>query len=183
MTVSPSRFGFTLIEVMVGLVLLSMIVMMVHSITSQISRANSAAATAMRTLDCSSNGRRWLKGAFLSSETGPDTGPFDGEPHRLSFDAWLQQPGGWFARRTIELEVEDSVFTARVGGDQSLRLRDSVGGVEFGYLLDQGGDSRWVGTWRSKLGTPSAVRITLERFGEDGNGDTDTLLFLLRARG
>lgn len=177
-----SRSGFTLVEVLVGLVLMSMIVMAVHALSSQIAGAAGAGQAAQQALDRRSNLRRWLKGTFLSCETGPDTAPFDGGRDRLSFDAWVQQPGGWSARRSIELSTRDNAFVATVGGD-IVPLADSVGGVEFGFLLEEGADTRWVGVWRSRLRAPRAVRIVIAPSPVATDPVPDTLLFLLGERG
>jgi prepilin-type N-terminal cleavage/methylation domain-containing protein len=175
-----SRSGFTLVEVLVGMVLMSMIILAVHMLSSQIAKAARAGQAAQQVLDRRSNLHRWLKGSFLSSDTGPS--PFDGGRDRLSFDAWLQQPGGWFARRSIELSAKDEAFIATVGGYR-VPLADSIGGVEFGYLLDEGGDARWVGVWRSRLRAPRAVRIVIVPTTGAADMAPDTLLFLLEERG
>lgn len=177
------RSGFTLVEMLVGMLLMSMIVLVVHSLATQIAAAARAGEAAQRALDREANPRRWLKAAFLSCETGPETAPFDGAPDSLSFDAWLEQPGGWFARRTIELKVKDNQLIATVGSQERVHLAESVSRVEFGYLLEQGGESRWVEAWRAKLRAPVAVRIVLERSIRITGSSADTLVFLLKERG
>lgn len=178
------RYGFTLVEVLVGLVLISITVLTVRSISGQIAAATRAAQVASDRLDRRANLRRWLKAAFLSSDAGPDPGPFDGQRDRVAFQAWLQQPGGWFGRRAIVLEATQDRLIAIVGASDTLLLADSIAAATFAFLLIQGKDTRWVNEWRSTVHTPAAVRVLLDRNSpQQQEGSADTLVFLMKEQG
>jgi prepilin-type N-terminal cleavage/methylation domain-containing protein len=171
------RGGFTLIEVMVALTIASSVVIAAHQIFAGVADGSKAIADARGALDRTSNGRRWLKAAFLSLEP-----PFDGRANRMSFTSWQDTPGGWFRPKSVVLTLEQDRLTAHAA-DQSIDLREGATDVAFDYLLEPGADTKWVREWVSPVSAPLAIRLRIGGCGKRDAGCVDTLLFLVKERG
>ena len=171
------RAGFTLIEVLVALTIASVVIIAAHQVFSGVADGSKAVASAREALDRRSNGRRWLKAAFLSLEP-----PFDGRANRMSFTAWQETPGGWFAPKSVVVALEKDRLIASAA-DQSIELREGTTDVAFDYLLEPGADTKWVREWISPVSAPLAIRLRIGGCGKRDPGCVDTLLFLVKERG
>jgi len=171
------RAGFTLIEVLVALTIASVVIIAAHQAFSGVADGSKAVASAREALDRSSNGRRWLKAAFLSLEP-----PFDGRASRMSFTSWQETSGGWFSPKSVVLTLEQDRLTARAA-DQSIELRTGATDVAFDYLLEPGADTKWVREWVSPVSAPLAIRLRIGGCGKRDAGCVDTLLFLVKELG
>jgi len=170
--------GFTLIEVIVALTIGAVVVLLAERLFATVSDAGQELAVARKALDRETNAHRWLAATFLSLEVGPQAGPFEGHPAHVAFLSWQEAPGGWFERHQVTLgRVGDRLVAAVVPGD-SIVLAYSVTDLGFDYLLEPGGQARWLGDWVSGTSAPVAVRLRLARAGA-----VDTLLFLIKERG
>ena len=98
----------------------------------------------------------------------------------MVFLAWEETADGWFERRPITLGRAGDHLVAGGALGASVALLDSVRDVACDYLLEPGGESRWVRTWVSPVSAPLAVRLRIRRTDAEG---TDTLLFLIKERG
>lgn len=186
------RSGFTLIEVLVALALAALVVTLAHRVFTAVIAGAGRVEHARNRLDREANAQRWLAEAFGSLAAGPPpAGPFDGEPHRVTFTTWLQTPTGGFAPVAVELALGAHTLVARLGpGPDSLVLARHVAAVGFDYLLLPGATARWVGEWLSPVSAPLAVRLRVRRARADPATSgapappvTDTLLLLIGARG
>jgi prepilin-type N-terminal cleavage/methylation domain-containing protein len=178
----PRRGGFTLVEVVVALVVTGAIALLAHGLFAAAADASHRLETARRRLDHESNAHGFQRDAFLALDVGADSaGPFEGEPRRVQFSAWLPVSGGWNERRRIILALNAGWWTADVGDEPSERvaLADSVTSVGLDYLLSLGASAHWVGDWHSAVSAPLAVRVRLTRAG----GACDTSLYLVKPRG
>jgi prepilin-type N-terminal cleavage/methylation domain-containing protein len=185
-----TRRGFTLLELMVGLLVSAVAIAIVARSFGMVSATADALARRREESTRHSNARRWLSEALGSVEAGTDsTGVFDGRPDRLHCSTWIMGPGGWPERTTLDLWLDRGVLrgTTHLGG---VVLANSVVGVTFDYLLEPGKESSWVQRWESPVSTPFGIRIrTLRRSSTAGSGDrtqnrdVDTLLVLIGGRG
>ena len=175
----PSASGFSLLEVLTALALTGMVALLAHRLMTATIDGVRALDAARQAQDRRENGRRWLRAAFLSLQ--PDgAGGFVGDPDRIQFTTWLQQPEGWFVEEAVTLAVRTGGLWADHGSGEAVRLADAVLAMECDYLLVPGADARWVRQWHSPLSAPLAVRLRLLR--QDGVR-VDTLLLLVRERG
>lgn len=173
--------GFTLVELLVALTVSGLVLLVggaamraTVSASQAISRASSADLAAP-------NRARWLRRAVASLEVGlPGDVPFDGEPERVRFSAYILTPRGWWERRPVELVSNDGRLVARVGSE-ALVLADSLAEVGFDYLVVPGLDSRWTRRWQSPTSAPQAIRLRLHWL--DSARTSDTLLMLVGDRG
>jgi prepilin-type N-terminal cleavage/methylation domain-containing protein len=176
--------GFTLVEVLVSLVLAGMIALVAHGIFSAAVHGASEVRAARTSLDHKHEAHRLLSAMFLSVDVGTvQESPFYGSGDRVSFSAWLQTPDGWFERTRIEISSDQQRVVAIVPRGDPIVLYDSIAAVEFGYLLQLGADSRWVREWMSQVSAPLAVRMRLVREHGRGRVVSDTMVYLIKARG
>jgi prepilin-type N-terminal cleavage/methylation domain-containing protein len=174
--------GFTLVEVLAALAITGFVVLLAHRLlTATIDSARQLDQARLES-DRQENGRRWLRAAFLSLEVGSDAGGFAGLRDRVTFTAWLQQPGGWAARRRMSIVADGGHLWSTVSPGPALRIADSVTALAVDYLLEPGANAKWVREWLSPLSAPLAVRFRISRrLGR--NEAVDTLLLLIKERG
>lgn len=173
--------GFTLVELLVALTVSGLVLLVggaamraTVSASQAISRASSADLAAP-------NRARWLRRAVASLEVGLSGDvPFDGEPERVRFSAYLLTPRGWWEREAVELAAVDGRLVARIG-NQTMVLADSLVEAEFDYLVTPGLDTRWTRGWQSPTSAPQAIRLRLHWL--DSARASDTLLMLVGDRG
>ena len=175
--------GFTLIEVLVGLAVASMLVLLAHGIFSAGVDGSQRLQSARHSLDREQGRHRLLTSAFLSLEIGSGGAEFDGRPQQLSFSAWIPTADGWFERSGVTLTVTDGRLVAAMTPDPPIVLLDSLASGRFDYLLELGAGSRWVQEWVSPVSAPLAVRVRLTRKGPLGHLESDTTIYLIKARG
>jgi prepilin-type N-terminal cleavage/methylation domain-containing protein len=176
------RAGFTLVEVLVALVLTGTIALLAHQLFAAAADGSRRLELARRGLDRAGNARDFLRDAFLALDVGADgSGPFEGEPHRVRFSAWLPVSGGWNERRTVVLTLDEGRWAAAVGEGAGARmvLADSVESASLDYLLDLGAGEHWVSDWHSAVSAPLAVRVRLT----NAAAACDTALYLVKPRG
>lgn len=179
--------GFTIIELMVALTIGALVVLVANQLFAAVAERGRTLVTSRTALDRAANARRWLAATFLSLDVGTDgAGGFDGRLDHAGFSTWLLTPDGWFERRQVTLSAEHGQLQGAVTPGTPIALVDSVTDVEFDYLLEPGGESRWVREWVSPVSAPVAVRMRITRAGS-GTAETgsavDTLLFLIQERG
>jgi prepilin-type N-terminal cleavage/methylation domain-containing protein len=176
--------GFTLVEVLVTLVLAGMIALMAHGIFAAALHASAEVRAVRGSLDHRHEAHRLLGAMFLSVDAGTvDDTPFHGGRDGISFSSWLQTSDGWFERSRVELSLNEQRLVATLPQGAPIVLYDSVAQVEFGYLLQPGADSRWVSEWVSEVSAPLAVRIRVTREHRLGRVVSDTVVYLIKARG
>lgn len=169
--------GFTLIEVMIAMTIAAFVVVAAHQVFGGVADGAKAVEFARESLDRDTNGRRWLKAAFLSLET-----PFEGRADHASFISWQLTAGGWFEPKQTSLLLSGNRFVVRSGND-TFELRHGVTSVSFDYLLEPGAETKWVSEWVSSVSAPLAVRLRLAGCGRHDVTCADTVLFLIRERG
>ncbi len=171
--------GVTLVEVVVALALAGVVVLLAERLYGALLDGAAQAQAARDRLDRWANGRRLLTQLVGSIEVGADTATvFRGDPHAVSFTAWLPDQQGWPMKRAVTLATDSGALTVRGLGDHPLTLADSVTALDADYLLVQGADARWMRAFISAMSAPVAVRLRI------AHGDaTDTLLLFVGPRG
>lgn len=173
------RAGFTLVEVVVAVVLAGVSALLAHELFGAVADHGRGLHAARAGLDRRSNAHRFLRSAFLSLEAGIDGAePFSGRSDQVTFSTWLPTADGWLERVTLDLRLEEDRWVAAAASDPALVLARGVTALRFDYLLEPGGDSKWVSEWESAVSAPLAVRVRIAR-GER----SDTVLYLIKARG
>ena len=175
------RHGFTLIEVMVALVVLSLVILLAVGIFAGVSHAAAEVGQGRRAFDREMNARRWLTRSLRSMEVGtPAAAAFLGDSVQMSYTSWAPVPDGWLERVPVRLAAERGALVAYSGGTPMV-LMDSVRTLTIDYLLTPGAMSKWVPGWWSPSQPPLAVRFRLSPL--DARRKADTLLFLIKERG
>jgi len=162
---------------MVALTVSALVVLLAHSVFTGVVEGAQGLQAARTALDREGNAHRSLTELFGSLDVGTEgTGGFAGGADRVEFTTWQRVPQGWLERRRVVVAVENGVLVART--DMSLKLEDSVTGVEFDYLLEPGANAAWVREWISPVSAPVAVRMRIARVA-----GVDTLLYIVGPRG
>ncbi len=170
--------GFTLIELTLALALGALVVLLAHRVYGAVVEAAFGMERASEALDREANARRLLATLIGSLEVNPETGPFAGEAHSVSFTTWHAGSGGWLEHRRVTIAVAEGRLVVGGLADQPLALTDRVRAFELDYLLGFGADQRWVRNWSSALTAPTALRLRLAR-----RSAVDTLVLLVGSRG
>ena len=174
--------GFTLIELLTALALSGFVVLMVSRLLAVVTSSARALDDARVALDREQNGRRWLRSALGSLDPDAHPGGFEGRRDRLTFTAWLEQPGGWFGARRVTIMAAEGTLMASGGASGTVRLADSVVSLSLDYLLEPGARTTWVEQWLSPLSAPLAVRFRIAR-RVNGAACIDTLFLRIGERG
>ena len=172
------RNGFTLLEVCVAIAISGVVVLLAHRVFAAAADGGRQLLAAREAADREHNGLRWLRAAFGSLDVADQAGGFSGRPNRVTFTAWVQQPGLWFEPSRITLGLYDDRFMATGVHGVAPLLANHVESVAFDYLLEPGATAHWAREWVSPVSAPLAIRVRLERATR-----TDTLLFVIGPRG
>jgi prepilin-type N-terminal cleavage/methylation domain-containing protein len=180
MSESPARFGFTLVEVMVALVIGSMAVAGAAALLGGLGDRAEAIDLAGSRADADANAERLLRALAENLDIGFDTmPPLAGSADSMAFRAWCQTPGGWLDRCAVRLLFDHrqgvAVFDLELRGADSstLTLRHGFDHGRFRYLEEVDHRLRWVESW-SRRAPPGALGIVI---------DADTLLLPLHVDG
>jgi general secretion pathway protein J len=181
--VDRTEAGFTLLEVIVALMLLSILVVAlsgslsfgtrVWEHTSRSARARGDLISAYQFLDLSF-GRLATKPSDAEEQSNvPD---FAGTSHDLTFRTAGFTAVGLPGPRFVKLQVVDRRFQVSVldadrptvvPADREFVLVGSTESVTLAYRGhdDDGSDTGWVGDWSQDRSLPTFVRVTIVKFG------------------
>lgn len=174
--------GFTLLEVLIGLTVASVVVLLAHGVFAAVVDGSRGVEAARVAMDRGANAHRVLRSMFQSVNVGqPDAG-FEGHPDRVEFSTWLLTASGWFEQRRVTLRLEDGRLVSISRGNDPLVLGDSVQSLRLDYLLEPGADARWVSEWVSPVDPPLAVRVRSTRRSASGQAVSDTSLYPITVR-
>jgi general secretion pathway protein J len=176
--------GFTLLEVIVALMLLSILVVAlsgslsfgtrVWEHTSRSARARGDLISAYQFLDLSF-GRlaKQSSGASQQNQSPDFTGTSQVLTFRTDGFAAVGLPGPHFVKlevvdRRLQVSVLDPNRAPIVAGDRDFVLADSTESVLLAYrgYDGVGSDTGWVGDWLQDRSPPSFVRVTIVRSGD-----------------
>lgn len=168
--------GFTLLELLVGVVLAGMAVSLVAAIyatmTSSLTRiSNSTRAHEERAL-----ARAWLSQA-LTGVARLDAS-FEGTPRSMRVRSSLWVPEGWLEEDRIEVQLADGQLTLDRPEVGSVTLLTGVQGLEIDYRNTVVSEAVWVSSWDPSRSPPAAVRLRIRRRASP----VDTMLFLVGLR-
>lgn len=173
--------GFTLVEMMVALVVISIVLVGARTMLGQIAADADRITGAAAAGDRDSNAEALLRAAAGRLEVAPETGGgmrFEGQPGSARFHSWCEVPYGWLER------CEASLGLIRMGGDNVLALRLSTGEMvslrrgfrsgELLYLRDAAKGGTWLRRWGASISAPLALGLVIDgdtsiiRIGERG---------------
>lgn len=169
----------TLVEVLIGLVLLAMLTAVIAGGIRITARAWGTAETRTTDGDASESARlllrRMIAGArpsFATQDPADTTILFQGGPDRLLFVA--PEPGSW-SRVALFVDrdkVSQALFLSwqpdlpgLVGAGGSTLLLDHVASVRFSYFGRQSADEAptWLDQWTGRTDLPILVRVAIQR--------------------
>ncbi len=178
--------GFTVVELMVGLVVAGLVVLIARATLAETAFGSERLISTRSAFDARANGRRWLAAAFRSLQVGQggDDG-FRGSPNGVVFTSRLQVGPGWFEAERLRVERSANLLLIRRANRDSVVLSRNVAEIETQYLLTTGERSEWLRGWYSPSTAPLAVRLIVWTFGQrpDRSPSADTLLLLIGSRG
>ena len=184
--------GFTLLELMISLTLLSMMMAMVFSVfataTESIPRGEAAAERSARLRMATSLMTRQIRSLVDYPAEGEDEEIhpfFNGDENSFSFITAAPQLGRgdglgwvtyWVEEGTLYLS-ERSIFSSGTFVDEDqgsfaeATLLTGLAGHRFEYLRLEGDVSEWVGGWDGleEQSPPGAIRITIDGLGLTGS--------------
>lgn len=175
------RAGFTLVEVMVALVVMSVVLIGARTMLGQIAddadRINAAAAEGDRDANAEALLRTIAGRLEISAAPGAET-RFEGEPQGTRFHSWCDVPDGWLERCQVSLgfiQLEgENVLALRLSTGEMVPLRRGFRTGEIVYLREAGNGGAWVRRWGASITAPIALAVvvdgdtTLVRIGERG---------------
>lgn len=155
-----NRHGFTLIEIMVGVLISAMTVAIVRYEFAALAEGSEHLTHHRLKAMRRHNATRWLGEALASMEAGDGRDAFAGERHQLHCTTWTLGPGGWPQRTPLELKLVNTDFRATTQ-QGSITLFSNVGTVALEYLVDPSAGTPWVSQWESTVSVPYAIRVRL----------------------
>jgi prepilin-type N-terminal cleavage/methylation domain-containing protein len=166
--------GFTLIEVMVGVVLMGLVLLVaqrsfevVRAYSDRLHREDS-----VRVLPALQDG--FFRSAFASADLSTEGSAFSGQEHQVSISTWIESPDGWPERVRLSLGWSNGVVTASGAPWGPMALAPTDRPPRYHYLAE---DGRWLDGWESPVETPKAIRMIRASLGQ-----SDTALFLVGGR-
>lgn len=171
--------GFTLVEMVVALAVTGIVAVAAAGLTGGLIRLAERHSARRAAWDANWVTRRALEEAFLGLEVGTDSlSSFRGSAAEVAFTSNLPTARGWSELRRLRLTaVNDVVILADDLGRRDTLARQVR--AHYGYLLETGERSEWLGGWVSPATAPMAVRLILT----PGHGTPDTLLLRIGRRG
>lgn len=168
------RSGFTLVELIAGVAIASVVVLVVHRAAVSLIEARHVAATSLLGVDESY--RSWRIARLALDNSSGDTlggSRLTGGSASLSLSTTVPA-GRWSAApapATLHVTEERLVLTT-AGVD--LLLAAPVDSVAFDYLDGYGEYAPWRRDWRGRAEQPAAIRLRIHR--PSGGRRVDTLL-------
>ena len=173
--------GFTLVEVMVAVVVISVVLVGARAMLGQIADDADRIAGAAAEADREANADALLRAVAGRLEVSPVPGDevrFRGQPDGASFHSWCEVPDGWLERCEASLgfvRLEDgSALVLRLSTGEMVPLRRGVGRGAILYLRDAAQGGAWIRTWGESITPPAALGIVVDgdtsiiRIGERG---------------
>jgi prepilin-type N-terminal cleavage/methylation domain-containing protein len=170
--IADSRFGFTLIEVVVALIVSAMAVTAAAVLLGTLGDQAETIRRSAATVDGRANAEHLLRQLVANAQGGDSSPSFVGDSRSVSMRTWCETPQGWLdrcaARFVFERRVEgDDLLLQLTGADSSaVALRRNVRNGSVRYLLNVESGGTWAVVWE-KPSPPEALAIVL---------DSDTLL-------
>jgi hypothetical protein len=141
--------------------------------------------------DARGNGYRTLRSLVGEMEVGTiESGPFSGDPVKMSFTSWCDSPSGWQERCAVtiafETEGKNPALVARLSEDRRLVVISGFRHGELRYLNSASSGGQWFRQWGRGITAPLAIGVILERGTASGVSNvsaTDTLIVRIGERG
>ncbi len=174
------RSGFTLIEVMVGVLLTSVVVSLAAGMSFAFTDTLSAIQRSVGRTSVASNGRVWLRELALTVDVRDEPGfVFEGSATRCRFAASVWTAGGWGEATPVTISLEPGPLGGTVVikgiGRGRIPVAQVSNDARIEYLILSSGSPIWVQEWTTRTIPPIAIRI--------GDGSSADLVFLTGERG
>lgn len=174
-----SEAGFTLVELLVGLVLTSLLAVMLLgairyglAIRERTTLRATAFDKVVAVQDFLRNSVAFAYPLLVREANGGGHIEFEGTPSSLRFVASAMQAGGRGGRSTFTVAMDQSNPPALVVDVDDPRaaangrkdvLLSKIASVNFSYLLKvAAGEPRWVDQWSPGAALPSAIRVSIQ---------------------
>lgn len=187
------RHGFSVMEVLVGLVVGALVLAIAGRVLSQTRDASRAVIRSRAALDIDVLRRRRLASVFRSLQVGiGDDDSFRGTERSLEFTARRQTVNGWFEAKRLLLRLDQGrvVLGPPVSEDMAVTrshvdvVADDVDALELHYLQSFGATSEWLRGWSSPATAPTAVRVIVRHtLRRSARVQADTQLYVIGSRG
>lgn len=178
-TGSPSRGGFTLIEVVIALVVGSVALLGARLLVTALAGVGERITTHASAADAEANGEALLRALVGRIEVGTkESEPFGGTPREAHFTTWCDVPEGWQERCNVTLAIEAadsmSVLVVTLPVEGRVVLKRGFRAAALRYLDDPAGGGQWFATWGTGITAPLGLGVILDR---------DTLIVRIGERG
>jgi len=171
------RRGFTLLEVIVAIAVMSIVMFGARAILDQVGASGTQIAAAATDADRAANAEWIVRGLIDRTVAADSATPFTGTPVSMSFTSWCDVPDGWREPCGIQVAiVPDSTATAlivRTSTGHIIRLREHATNARLRYIQDVTNGGHWLARWLDPTNTPVAVGFV---------SDQDTLTFRIGGR-
>jgi len=175
--------GFTLIELMVGLAIASLLLLSGRAIFEALANQEERLNTLVRRSDAEANGDLLLRSIMWQAvRNANDTLSFRGSVRSVHLTSRCSVPGGWTEPCVVDLELITPDGRGQASDCQGMRMSTSTGerlSLSFDqcprgflYLIDASASGMWISTWYSGRDLPKAVGVIRQR---------DTLAFRVGA--
>jgi len=188
MSIHGGRRGFTLLEVLVGLVVGAIAFTAAATLLlGLVDRLQAVAAESIRT-DRDANGERLIRSLVAAVERpSAEVPPLEGNDRSVRFESWCDAPDGWPARCSVRLGFVASGGSSAVvletttapgppgaasGADSPVEMWQGLGSGHLLYLVTARDGGRWVDRWSDRR-LPIALGLVL---------DADTLVLAVGGR-
>lgn len=157
--------GFTLIEVMVGVLLTSVVVSLAAAMTFALTDTLDAIKRSGGRTSVVANGRIWLRELAWTVDVRDEPGfVFVGSPTGCSFSASVWTAGGWGEASSVRILLERTNSSTRVIvhgiGPTPLQVARLGPSAHIEYLIQSAGNRLWVSDWITETVPPIAIRIS-----------------------
>jgi prepilin-type N-terminal cleavage/methylation domain-containing protein len=179
------RRGFTLVEVLVGLMVGSVIVLGARLMLEGVGDGAQRVTRQAQRTDRDANAERVLRAVVAALETSESDGrTFGGNEREARFTSWCDTPGGWKELRAVTLTITSNgaasgkpgagTLVLTMSGSTPLSIRAGFTYGALRYLADARDDGEWFTSWDVGISVPIAIGAIVDR---------DTLIFRIGVRG
>lgn len=162
-TASPARTGFTVIEVIAGLALVSVVLSGIWALLESTRDGRDRIARQAESADDVANGERLLTSLFANAEVSTDSvNRFVGDEVHATFNTRCVVPQGWVETCRVQLRISDAPTgrnVAWVTGSAAQVLRHFDGLVQLRYFGLVGAEAQWVNQWGTSIALPEAIAL------------------------
>lgn len=156
----------TLMELMVALAIGGLLLVSGRALLAQLQDAGATLGRSTRTYDERATALRTLRALARRADVRPDsTSRFVGDSLAARFPSSCERPGGWLARCTVEVQVDEgrdgTALAATISTGSALRLERRPGVGRLRYLDVAGAEDQWMSQWGNSIVAPAAMALVV----------------------